>query len=189
MRIKESVLESASTFTNWVHDEEQVMIYQGLLEKVRLTFLQGGKLIFVGNGGSAAEASHLAAEFIGKCSMKSKPLPAIALSDSTTQMTAISNDYGISHMFTRGIQALADKKDTLIFLSTSGSSQNILASLELCKEKKLTSSLWTSSRFSGDYSISNFTIIAPTLSTPRAQELHLTLGHHLAESIEIDYLE
>ena len=170
-------------------DPIQCSLFHQLTEKALQTFQQGGKIIFVGNGGSAAEASHLAGEFIGKCSLPSRPLPAISLSDSSVLMTALSNDYGIESMFTRGLEALANSSDLVIFLSTSGSSSNIIAALKFAQEKEFKTSLWTSKRFSGSTEISDFTIIAPTTSTPRAQELHLVLGHILAEVVEMSHLE
>jgi D-sedoheptulose 7-phosphate isomerase len=186
---EEKIQQSISVLTEWMSDPIQRAVFYELTENALKTFQNGGKIIFVGNGGSAAEASHLAGEFIGKCSLPSRPLPAISLSDSSVLMTALSNDYGIEHMFTRGLEALANSSDLVIFLSTSGSSPNIVASLKFAQDKKFKTSLWTSKKFSGSAGISNFTIIAPTFSTPRAQELHLVLGHTLAEIVEMSHLD
>lgn len=189
MSTEEKIQESISVLAEWMSDPIQRSLFHELTETALQTFQNGGKLIFVGNGGSAAEASHLAGEFIGKCSLPSRPLPAISLSDSSVLMTALSNDYGIELMFTRGLEALAKSSDLVIFLSTSGSSPNIVAALEFAQENNLKTSLWTSKKFSGSRGISNFTIVAPTLSTPRAQELHLILGHILAEVVEMSHLD
>lgn len=175
-------------FEDWSKDDAQRKIFEKLVNQLLDTYQSGGKLILAGNGGSSAEAAHIAAEFVGKCSQMSKPLPAISLSESSSQMTAISNDFGIESMFTRGIQAFAKEHDTVILLSTSGQSKNIISAANFCTQSNLKYSLWTSLKFISTDIKSDYTIVAPTFSTPRAQELHLVLGHILAEEIEIRYL-
>ena len=173
----------------WKSNLEQLQIFNELILATKNSFKAGGKIIFIGNGGSAAEASHLAAEFVGKCAQNSIPLPALALADSTPQLTAISNDFGFDQTFLRGLKAHAKPTDIVILLSTSGESKNVINSLDWLESQNITSSLWTSSKCNLSLRKSNFTLIAPTDSTPRAQELHLLLGHILAEEIEKDYLE
>jgi D-sedoheptulose 7-phosphate isomerase len=175
--------------SEWKSNLEQVRIFNELIVATKNSFKDGGKIIFIGNGGSAAEASHLAAEFVGKCEQNSFPLPALALADSTPQLTAISNDFGFDQTFLRGLKAHAKPIDIVILLSTSGESKNIVNSLNWLESQNITTSLWTSSKCNLSLRKSNFTLIAPTDSTPRAQELHLLLGHILAEEIEKDYLE
>ena len=113
-------------FEDWSRDDTQTDVFTKLVDQLLTTYQSGGKLILAGNGGSSAEASHIAAEFVGKCSQLSRPLPAISLSESSSQMTALSNDFGIESMFTRGIQAFAKESDLIILLSTSGQSKNII---------------------------------------------------------------
>lgn len=184
----EKLQAAIKVFEEWSKDDAQKEIFAKLVDQLLATYQSGGKLILAGNGGSSAEAAHIAAEFVGKCSQLSKPLPAISLSESSSQMTALSNDFGIESMFTRGIQAFAQETDLVILLSTSGQSKNIISAASFCMESNLKFSLWTSLKFRSTDLRSDYTIVAPTFSTPRAQELHLVLGHILAEEIEIRYL-
>jgi D-sedoheptulose 7-phosphate isomerase len=145
----------------------------------------GGQIFFMGNGGSAAEATHIAAEFVSKCCVDHAPWPAMALNDSISVITAIGNDYGFEEIFSRQINAFADAKSVVIGLSTSGKSRNVLRALEAAKDMGAFTSLWTSQQCPKDmkFFIDN-KLIAPTSSTPRAQEVHLLWGHSLAEVIE-----
>lgn len=187
--LREMLQDSIRTMQDWLDDADQILIFENLINEVERTFLNGGKLILMGNGGSAAEAAHIAGEFVGKCSAESKPLPAISLSESTVLMTALSNDYGLHEMFTRSLKALANRNDFVIFLSTSGTSKNIAEAMKYVSKAEIGSSLWTSQKFDGKKDSSHFTIVAPTTSTPRAQELHLLLGHTMAQLIEAKFLE
>lgn len=148
----------------------------------------GGRLAFGGNGGSAAEASHLAAEFVGKCVVDHDPWPALCLNESISALTAISNDFGFNQVLLRQSQALLRKGDVIIGLSTSGASRNVLNALEDAKDRGIHSILWTSERVSKLTQKSIDEIwIAPTLSTPRAQEVHLAWGHLLSEYLESQF--
>jgi D-sedoheptulose 7-phosphate isomerase len=153
--------------------------------RIIMSWNSGGKLAFGGNGGSAAEASHLAAEFVGKCVINHDPWPAICLNESISALTAISNDFGFDQVLLRQSKALLRRGDVIIGLSTSGASRNVLDALTEATDRGIYSILWTSERFSklAQYSI-NEIWIAPTLSTPRAQEVHLTWGHLLSEYLE-----
>lgn len=146
------------------------------------SFLNGNKVAFVGNGGSAAEAIHLAAEFTGKCVIEHEPLPAICLNESQSSITAIANDYGTEHIFSRPAKAYLNHGDILIALSTSGKSQNVINALEVAKAKGAKAILWM-----GDFEVDleNIDIWkVPSKSTPRIQEIHLAWGHILAEIVE-----
>lgn len=145
----------------------------------------GGRIFFMGNGGSAAEATHIAAEFVSKCCVDHEPWPAMALNDSISAITAIGNDYGFEEIFSRQVKAFANSKSVVIGLSTSGKSRNILRGLQTAKELGAFTSLWTSQQCPLD--IQDFIdnkLTAPTASTPRAQEVHLLWGHSLAEVVE-----
>ena len=139
----------------------------------------------MGNGGSAAEATHLAAEFVSKCCIDHEPWPAMALNDSISAITAIGNDYGFEEIFSRQIKAFANSQSVVIGLSTSGKSNNVLQGLRAARSMGAFTSLWTS-QLCPDASIMlvDNKLIAPTISTPRAQELHLLWGHAMAEIIE-----
>lgn len=139
-----------------------------------------GKLLFMGNGGSAAEATHLAAEFVGKCVNDVGPISAISLSDSNSVLTAIPNDFGFDFLFSRQVEALCRSEDLLIGLSTSGKSTNVLKGLEAGKAIGAKTSLWTG-KIVDKLDFIDFQIMLDIDSTPRAQEIHLFLGHMLAE--------
>ena len=169
----------------WKNNERQNEVYKELKRSIIFSLKNQGKIFFAGNGGSAAEASHLAAEFVGKCVFDKGALPAISLSDSSTIITAVANDWNFDSIFERQLEALAKPGDVFIGLSTSGESNNILNGLQMARKINLITSLWTSNRATKEIcQLSDYTIIAPTNSTPRAQELHLVLGHAIAEELE-----
>jgi D-sedoheptulose 7-phosphate isomerase len=150
--------------------------------KINLAISTQKKLAFVGNGGSAAEAMHLAAEFTGKCVKDHSPLPVMCLNESQSALTAIANDYGIEHMFSRQVQAHLREGDYLIALSTSGKSKNIVNALDVARVNGVNTVLWM-----GDFDFQNQFIDVwkvPSKQTPRIQEIHLTWGHILSEVIE-----
>ena len=163
----------------------QINEFSTLTNQCLNALTNGGRIFFMGNGGSAAEATHIAAEFVSKCCIDHKPWPAMALNDSISAITAISNDYGYEEIFSRQISAFTNSRSVVIGLSTSGKSRNILRGLETAKELGAFTSLWTSQQCPRDMQafIDN-KLIAPTTSTPRAQEIHLLRGHALAEVVE-----
>lgn len=151
------------------------------------TLAMGNKIAFVGNGGSAAEAMHISAEFTGKCVIEHKPLDVICLNESQSALTAIANDYGVEHIFSRQVEAHLKVNDLLIALTTSGKSNNILNALASAKKIGAKTMLWTGA---GAPSYPDVRIWrAPTSSTPRAQEIHLIWGHMLAELVELHFQE
>ena len=145
---------------------------------------RGNKIFFMGNGGSAAEAQHLAGELVSYFMMQSEPYAAIALNTDTSVITAIGNDMGYKHIFSRQLQALSKPGDVAIYLSTSGTSENILEAMKYGKISGLINIAFTGlkTRYMQDYA--NYYIAAPSTSTPRIQEAHLILGHWLCEYIE-----
>lgn len=179
-----TLTEMATIIEDWRSDNTQSSEFEGLINSVIMAIKSGNKIIFFGNGGSAAEASHLAGEFVGKCETDVGAQPAISLTDSGPILTAIANDWSFEEIFARQVRALGSTGDILIGLSTSGSSKNVLKGLETGKTLGMRTSLWTSQKFSGDDSHIDHLLIAPTKRTPRAQELHLILGHTLCEYVE-----
>lgn len=144
----------------------------------------GRKLLVIGNGGSAAMASHIAAEFAGKCVIDRTPLPAISLAESSTAITAVGNDYGFDQVFVRGIQALGESGDVLLAMSTSGSSPNILTALEIAQSQGLTTILLTGVSQVGQ-DVADHVLRAPSASTPRIQEVHLLWSHAWCEGVDV----
>jgi D-sedoheptulose 7-phosphate isomerase len=154
----------------------------GLVRQINTVFESGNKIAFVGNGGSAAEAMHLAAEFTGKCVIEHKPLPALCLNESQSALTAIANDYGAEFMFSRQVEAHLREGDLLIALSTSGKSKNVLNAVHAAKAIGVHTYLWM-----GDFEMELIGVDiwkVPSKSTPRIQEIHLAWGHILAEALE-----
>lgn len=143
-----------------------------------------GKIIFAGNGGSAADCQHLAAEFTGRFVLDRKPLPALALTTDTSALTAIGNDYGIEHIFVRQLMALAGPNDTFFAISTSGNSNNILRCLNWCIEKNIRSVLLSGNDGGKAKMLADISLIVPSTVTARIQEAHILIGHSLLEAIE-----
>lgn len=164
----------------------QIEEFSTLTNQCLQAISSGGRIFFMGNGGSAAEATHLAAEFVSKCCIDHDPWPAMALNDSISAITAIGNDYGFEEIFSRQVKAFANSQSVVIGLSTSGKSSNVLRGLRTARSMGAFTSLWTS-QLCPDTSMTlvDNKLIAPTISTPRAQELHLLWGHTMAEIIEI----
>jgi D-sedoheptulose 7-phosphate isomerase len=153
-----------------------------LILKLEETFNNGGKIAFVGNGGSAAEAMHLAAEFTGKCVVDHEPFPAICLNESQSSITAVANDFGFEFIFSRMVNALLKPKDLLIALSTSGKSSNVINAIESANLIGAQCYLWTGENIP---QIANTEIWnVPSKETPRIQEVHLMWGHVIAEIFE-----
>lgn len=144
----------------------------------------GHKLLVLGNGGSAAMASHVAAEFAGKCILDRKPLPAISLAESTTSITAIGNDYGFDQVFSRGIEALGQPDDVVIAMSTSARSPNVLNALEVAGERGMHTILLTGARGASTSARVSHLLPAPSISTPRIQEVHLLWTHSWCEAVD-----
>lgn len=180
-----TTLQLLNLINDWSSNEVEVDSFLRLVNSTIFTLRNDGKIIFFGNGGSAAEASHLAGEFVGKCETDIGAQPAISLTDSGPILTAIANDWNFDEVFARQIRAVGKSGDLIIGLSTSGSSRNVLRGLLEGKQNGLKTSLWTSTRFKGETHFIDHLLIAPTERTPRAQELHLILGHVLCEYVEI----
>lgn len=152
--------------------------------RIALCFSKGGKLLLVGNGGSASDAMHLAAEFVGKFSRPRNPLPAIALVDNPSLLTAIGNDFSFEDIFSRQIEALADKEDLLIAISTSGLSKNVLKAVKIAHEKGLFV-IGMTGKSGGDLKkLCDLTLSVPSDCTPDIQEVHIAIGHVIVELVE-----
>jgi D-sedoheptulose 7-phosphate isomerase len=145
---------------------------------------QGHKLFFMGNGGSAADAQHLAAEFVGRYLQERAPLPAIALSVNTSSLTAIANDYSYEEVFARQLQALGAKGDVAIGLSTSGKSRNILRAMEAARAKHMITVGLSGESGGLLRDCADYCFCIPSHETPRIQEAHIMIGHLLCEIVE-----
>ena len=142
------------------------------------------RIYFCGNGGSAADAQHLAAEFTGRFFIDRKALPAEALHCNSSYLTAVANDYGYDNVYSRIIDGIGESGDVLIGLSTSGNSKNIINAFQSARKKNLVTIGLTGSKKSKMDEVSDFLIKSPSNSTPRIQESHILIGHILCEFVE-----
>jgi D-sedoheptulose 7-phosphate isomerase len=145
---------------------------------------QGNKLMLFGNGGSAADSQHIAAEFVGRFAFDRPALPALALSVNTSCLTAIGNDYGFDLVFARQIEALGRPGDVAVGISTSGNSPNVLRGLAAAKEKGIHTVAMTGEGGGKLKTAADFCLCAPSKDTPRIQECHILMGHVISELVE-----
>ena len=143
-----------------------------------------GKIILFGNGGSAADAQHIAAELVGRYKMDRKGIPAIALTTDTSAITAISNDFGYEYVFERQVEALANKGDVLIGISTSGRSSNVINGLKMASKIGCRSIGFSGSDGGEMNQICDTNLVVPSEDTPRIQEMHIVIGHIICHLIE-----
>lgn len=144
----------------------------------------GGKVFLIGNGGSAADAQHIAAELAGRFKLERTGLPAIALTTNTSILTALANDYGYDRVFSHQLEALANDKDVLIAITTSGTSPNILKAVEMAHSKGVTVIGLTGAKGGKLKDSADLTIMVPSDDTPRIQEAHITIGHIICHLVE-----
>lgn len=151
---------------------------------IAAAFNAGNKLILFGNGGSASDASHIAAEFVNRFKRERPGLPAISLATDMAVITSIANDYDYSEIFARQLKSLSAEGDVAVALSTSGQSPNILKALEAAKKKKLKTIFLTGLKGEKAAAKASFSFVVPSDNTPRIQETHITLGHVLCLMVE-----
>lgn len=147
--------------------------------------VEGGTLLVAGNGGSAAIASHVAAEFIGKCILDRAPLPAVNLAESLSSITAVANDYAYDETFARGIAALGRPGDVLLAMSTSGASSNILRALDVAREQDMLTIVLTGEQGRGLAGRADHVLAVPSRETPRIQEAHMLWTHVWCEAVDV----
>jgi D-sedoheptulose 7-phosphate isomerase len=146
----------------------------------------GGRVFFCGNGGSAADAQHLAGEFLGRFLLERAPWPALALTVNTSTLTAIANDYGYETVFARQLAGLGRAGDVLVALSTSGNSRNVVAALETARAQSIGTIGFTGRNESAMSRLCDLCIRAPSTHTPRIQEMHIAIGHAICELVEAE---
>lgn len=151
---------------------------------VEKALAEGHKVLFCGNGGSAADSQHLAAEFVGRFQKERKGLPAIALTVDTSILTAVANDYGYDTVFARQVQALGEPGDVLVGISTSGNSKNVLLAVEEAKAKGITCIGMTAEGGGKMAAACDICLAVPAKVTARAQEMHILMGHILCELVD-----
>ena len=172
------------TLTRIGQDDALKAVIGRAVDEITDCFRKGGRVYFCGNGGSAADAQHLAAEFSGRFYFDRPVLPADALHGNTSYLTAVANDYGYEQVFARLISGLGQPGDILVGLSTSGNSANILRAFEVCREKGVRTIGLTGADGGRMKDLSDLLVNVPSTDTPRIQEAHITIGHIICELVE-----
>ena len=174
--------ESATVKQQFARDHVDRIVQVATL--MAMAFREGHKVLLFGNGGSATDAAHLAAEFVGRYKRERAPLPAIALATDIAAITCIANDYGYDELFARQIRAHGQNGDVAIAISTSGNSPNVLKGVEAAKACGLITVGWTGGTGGKLAGLVDHSFVVPSVVTARIQESHITLGHVLCELIE-----
>lgn len=188
--IRKQIKESISVKEALLESEELIGVIEKIVEMLSECLKSGSKLLFAGNGGSAAHAQHFAAEFVGKYDKRERrAFPAIALTTDTSFLTAWSNDYAFDTVFERQVEALANKGDVLIVLSTSGNSLNLIKAVELAKQKGVKTIALLGKRGGKIKGMTDIELIVPSDETPRIQEAHTLLVHVITEGVERNLIE
>lgn len=165
-------------------DEKLKSAVQKTADALVGAYSKGGKLIIMGNGGSAADAQHAAAEMLGRYLKERKPMPAVALTANTSALTAIGNDYGYEKTFVRQLQAWLGKNDVVIGISTSGNSPNVVAALEYAKKEGAFTAAFVGGKKCKMDLLADALVKVPSEDTPRIQEMHIMLLHAMCELVE-----
>jgi D-sedoheptulose 7-phosphate isomerase len=180
--ILQAFKESAEVKTRFIRTHGDTLMQ---VVKVLVAAFKGGhKVLLFGNGGSAADAQHLAAEFVNRFLIERPPLPAIALTTDTSILTSISNDYGYVETFAKQVKALGRAGDVAIGISTSGSAANVVKAVKAAKDLGLKTVGLTGGNGGDLVKIADFALVVDSSSTPRIQETHITIGHVLCEMVD-----
>lgn len=183
--IKDKVASSIALKQQVMASEQLIAVTDSVADAINACFKRDGKVLFCGNGGSAADAQHLAAEFSGRFYYDRPPLFAEALHVNTSYVTAVANDYSYDEVYARLTRAMGRKGDVLIGLSTSGNSANVVKAFEAAREIGMTTVGMTGQTGGNMAALSDFLINIPSTDTPRIQECHMLLGHTICELVEM----
>lgn len=182
--IRKTICESAAIKTAISQDEHLLRTTGQVIDCIIGCYRNGGKVLFCGNGGSAADAQHLAAELSGRFYYDRPPLSAEALHVNTSYLTAVANDYSYHEIFARLLKGTGKQGDVLIGISTSGNSPNIIRAFEVAREMDITTVAMTGETGGKMKPLSDFLLNVPSSDTPRIQESHIMLGHIICEHVE-----
>lgn len=186
-KIKKIISESISVKQRILANEELLSTVEKIASGMVAALKAGHRIYFCGNGGSAADAQHLAAEFSGRFYTDRDALPAEALHCNTSYLTAVANDYSYDVVYARLIKGIGQKGDFLVGLSTSGNSGNIIKAFEVAREKGIHTVGFTGETGGKMKELSDFLLNVPSKDTPRIQESHITLGHIICQLVEEQY--
>ena len=182
--LKSRLQSSVEAFSSFLENREKAETFNKIAGQVVTSLKNGGRLYIAGNGGSAADAQHLAAEFVCRFGRDRNPLPAEALTVDTSTITAIGNDYGFRHIFSRQLMAKMKKEDFFLAITTSGGSDNILEALRYCREHGYGSAVLTGKDGGAAASLAGLCLIADGNDTGVIQELHAAIEHALCACVE-----
>jgi len=183
-RVKKSIESSLAAKQRLLENEEVIAVISCVTETLIKAFRAGNKALLFGNGGSAADAQHIAAEFVGRFAFDRPALPALALSVNASCLTAIGNDYGFELVFSRQLEALAQRGDVAIGITTSGTSANVLRAMTTAQKLGLRTIGMTGPKKSKLADVVEQCICVPAAETPRIQECHILVGHIISELVE-----
>jgi D-sedoheptulose 7-phosphate isomerase len=186
-KIRNIIGESLAVKKKLLEDEALISTIESVSHLIVKAFKQGNRVYFCGNGGSAADAQHLAAELSGRFYVDRDALPAEALHCNTSYLTAVANDYSYDVIYARLIKGIANKGDVLIGLSTSGNSGNILQAFEMARQKGVITVGFTGTTGGKLKACSDYLINIPSTDTPRIQESHILAGHIICQLVEEEY--
>jgi D-sedoheptulose 7-phosphate isomerase len=186
-KILQIIGESIAAKNKVLSDERLLKVVADIIQTVVTALHNGNRIYFCGNGGSAADAQHLAAEFSGRFYLDRDALPAEALHCNTSYLTAVANDYSYDVIYARLIKGIANKGDILFGLSTSGNSGNIVKAFETARDKGVVTIGFTGESGGKMKPLSDFLINVPSGNTPRIQEVHMLLGHIICQLVEEQY--
>ncbi len=186
-KIKNIIQESINVKQQVLSNEELLKIVKAIAETIVDSLKKGNRIYFCGNGGSAADAQHLAAEFSGRFYTDRQALPAEALHCNTSYLTAVANDYSYDVVYARLIDGIGNSGDVLIGLSTSGNSANIVKAFETAQNKGITTVGFTGLSGGVMKGLSDYLVNVPSTDTPRIQESHIMLGHIICQLVEESY--
>jgi D-sedoheptulose 7-phosphate isomerase len=184
--LKKNMIASIEAKNKFLTFDDQLEIFDKAVSEVVKRYRLGGRLYIAGNGGSAADAQHLAAEFVSKLARDRGPLPAEALTVDSSIITAIGNDYGYDQVFSRQIAGKMTEKDIFLGFTTSGQSKNILNALETCRHMRIPTIVFTGRDGGTAKEKADYCIISPGEMTSTIQEIHIVLAHSLCECVEQD---
>jgi D-sedoheptulose 7-phosphate isomerase len=183
-KIKSIISSSVQTKTQILNDDAFIKKIEDAVDVIVNAFKKGNKVLFCGNGGSAADAQHLAAEFSGRFYLNRKALPSEALHCNASYLTAVANDYSYDVIYARLVEGICFEGDVLVGLSTSGNSANIINAFQVAREKKVITMGFTGETGGKLKDISDLLLNVPSTDTPRIQESHIMIGHIICELVE-----
>lgn len=182
--IKQSIEASIDTKAKILNDEALIQVIDEVSRYAVALYQRGNKVLLAGNGGSAADAQHIAAELVGRYGFDRPSIPALALTTDSSNVTAIGNDYGYEQIFSRQLEGMGVEGDLFIGISTSGNSANLIKACEVAKAKGIRSVALVGKDGGKMAQIANDAIIVPSNDTPRIQEAHILIGHIFCDIIE-----